>query len=70
MNSFEKFLESRGFHADACRSTVDPDFYALAETLHAALMRIGDQGFKGETYRPALLPTAHAKGLHARMTIS
>ena len=63
MTPFEKFLESRGFHADACRSTVDPDFFRLAETLHKALAKIGEQD------NPTI-PTAHAKGLHARMAIS
>ena len=69
MTPFEKFLESRGFHADACKATVDPDFFALAETLHKALVKIGDQGF-GSSPRDPQLPTAHAKGNHARMIIS
>ena len=69
MTPFEKFLESRGFHADACVATIDPDFFALAETLHKALVKIGDQGSGDLTSHPAL-PTAYAKGQHARMIIS
>jgi hypothetical protein len=63
LTPFERFLERRGFHADTCQSTVDRDFFALAETLYKALARIGDQGNRA-------LPTADLKGRHARMAIS
>ena len=63
MTPFEKFLESRGFHADACKATVDPDFFVLAETLYKALAKIGEQD-------NATLLTAYAKGHHARMILN
>lgn len=33
MTPFNQFLESEGFQADACESTIHPDFYRLAEKL-------------------------------------
>lgn len=66
MTPFEKFLEARGFHADSCRSTVDPDFYRMAECLFKTLVKIGDQGFGSSPRNPAL-PTAYQKGHAARM---
>ena len=41
MTPFQKFLEAQGFQPDACESCTHPDFYALAESMHAALVEIG-----------------------------
>ena len=57
MTPFQKFLEQRGFQADACASTVDPDFYRLAESMFEALVEI-----KGTTYNsdyPAAVKIAY-----------
>jgi hypothetical protein len=35
--TFHDYLEQQGFQADACESTVHPDFYALAERLWKSL---------------------------------
>ena len=69
MTPFEKFLEARGFHADACKATVDPDFYRMTECLFKTLVEIGDQGF-GSIPRKPPLPTAFLKGQAARNAIT
>lgn len=63
MTPFQKFLEQRGFQPDACEATTHPDFYRLAESMHATLMEI-----KGTAYHsdyPAAVDLAYSFLNHA-----
>lgn len=70
MTPFEYFLEAEGFQADACVSTIHPDFFQLAEQLwterEALRLQVayekerGDHNFRVSQYRLKALKEAEA----------
>jgi len=62
MRSFRRFLEDRGFQADACEFDTHPDFYRLAESMHKALETIADPSTSSIShYGTVITLRSHAK---------